>query len=169
MRNSMAKFLQDHIGAEKNILVLVLGAVVSSVVTLAVPFVLLVVCNVIDYATGLAAAPNRGQERNSDKGFRGILKKVLMWLLVALGLVFDVLLYFAGLILGWTLPFNFLVATLVCVWLLSNEAISIIENVSDAGVDVPPFLLPVVNWVKSRAEKNAEEVGGDGEKPSGGE
>lgn len=156
MKSGITRFLQDHIGAEKNILVLVLGALVSSVVTLAVPFVLLVVCNIMDYATGLAAAKNRGQERKSDRGFRGILKKVLMWLLVALGLVFDLLLYFAAVILGWSLPFNFLVATLVCVWLLSNEAISIIENVSDAGVDVPPFLLPVVNWVKAKAEKEAD-------------
>lgn len=44
--------------------------------------------------------------------------------------------------------------------------ISIIENVSDAGVDMPPFLLPVVNWVQSRAEK---EAGGEDETPPAGE
>jgi Phage-related holin (Lysis protein) len=45
---------------------------------LAVPVLLLVAVNVIDYGTGLAAAKYRDQKISSYKGFRGIAKKVCM-------------------------------------------------------------------------------------------
>ena len=118
---------------------------------LAIPFGLLMVCNVIDYATGVIAAPKRGQQRSSERGFAGIVKKICMWLLVLVGVVVDMLLAFVSGAFGWALPVSFAAACLVCVWLLLNELISIIENLADIGVSVP-FLLPLVKWVKKKAE-----------------
>ena len=56
---------------------------------LAVPVILLVVCNLIDYATGLMASKYRAQDINSYKSIRGIFKKVSMWLLVVVGAIID--------------------------------------------------------------------------------
>ena len=50
---------------------------------LAIPILLMVGTNIIDYATGLIAAPKRSEDINSYKSMRGIWKKVCMWLLVA--------------------------------------------------------------------------------------
>ena len=47
---------------------------------LAVPVILLVVCNLIDYMTGLMASKYRAEDINSYKSIRGIFKKVSMWL-----------------------------------------------------------------------------------------
>ena len=56
---------------------------------LAVPVILLVACNLIDYATGLMASKYRAQDINSYKSIRGIFKKVSMWLLVVVGAIID--------------------------------------------------------------------------------
>ena len=63
-----------------------------------------------------------------------------MWILIGIGgaMVDWLLLYAAGTI-GIALPVSFLVACLVAVWLIANEIISILENMVDIGVSIPPF------------------------------
>lgn len=46
-------------------------------------------------------------------------------------------------------------ATVVAVWLVVNEIISILENMIDIGVDMPPFLLPIVKYIKKKTEETA--------------
>lgn len=122
---------------------------------LAIPVLLLVLCNVIDYGTGLVAAKYRNQALDSYKGFRGIAKKVCMWLLVVVGAIIDQLVKYAGASAGITLPFTFLIACVVAVWLICNELISILENISDIGVALPPFLEKIVKNLKSQVEVKA--------------
>ena len=62
-----------------------ISAVMSWMGILAVPVLLLVGCNVVDYLTGLWAAKYRTERINSYKGIRGIIKKVCLWLLVLVG------------------------------------------------------------------------------------
>lgn len=124
---------------------------------LAIPVYLLVLLNIADYATGYVAAPYRGQERKSSIGLRGIAKKCCMWLLVGLGASVDWLLAYSVGAIGITLPFSFAVASLVAIWLIANEIISILENIGDIGVNVPPFLVVLVKWVKAGAEKAGEQ------------
>ena len=78
-----------------------------------------------------------------------------MWLLVLVGFMIDTLLAYLAQTMGWAMPFQFAVACLVCIWLLVNEFISIIENIADLGVEVP-FLMPLVKWVKQKAEDTAK-------------
>ena len=119
---------------------------------LTVPVLLMVACNVLDYATGLMASTYRSQDINSYKSIRGIMKKVCMWLLVVVGAVIDQLLLYASQTAGITLPFTFLVACIVAIWIICNEIISILENIKDMGVAIPGFLLPIVEHVKSQVE-----------------
>lgn len=119
---------------------------------LAVPALLLVAVNIIDYGTGLAAAKFRSQKISSYKSFRGIAKKICMWLLVAVGAIFDCLLAYAAQQAGTALKFGYAVASLVAVWLICNEIISILENISDIGVVLPPFLVKIAGSLKSQVE-----------------
>ncbi len=50
-------------------------------------------------------------------------------------------------------PVHFLVACVVAVWIICNELISILENMVDIGVKLPPFLMPIVRMLKDQAEK----------------
>ena len=119
---------------------------------LAVPVGVLVVCNLIDYGTGLAASPYRGQPIDSYKSFRGIAKKICMWLLVGVGAMLDWLIRYATDYIGINIPINFLIACIVAVWLIANEIISILENMVDIGVKIPPFLMPLVKNIKKQVE-----------------
>lgn len=119
-----------------------------------VPFVLLMCSNVIDYFTGLMAAPNRQDKGiSSYKSMRGIAKKVSMWLLVIVGAMIDALLKYSTETLGFTVPFHFLVACVVAIWIVCNEIISILENMVDIGIKLPGFLMPLVKNIKAYAEK----------------
>ena len=119
---------------------------------LAFPVYILVLLNIIDYFTGLTAAPYRKEKRNSTKGFRGIAKKVCMWVLVGLGAILDWLLGYAAGTIGIVMPFNFLLGSAVAIWLICNEVISILENIGDIGVKVPGFLRTLIEWVQKSTE-----------------
>lgn len=132
-----------------------LSALMAWMGVLAVPVLLLVGCNLIDYVTGRLAAKYRTQEITSYKGLKGIIKKVCMWLLIVVGAVVDVLINYALENIGAGFELPFIVAVVVAVWLLVNEIISILENVMDIGVTIPPFLLPLVKNIKRQIEDTA--------------
>lgn len=143
----------------QNIKIIVTGifaALTARLGALAAPLYILIFLNVADYATGFVAAPYRGEKRSSEVGFRGIAKKVCMWLLVAVGGVLDWLMAYAMESIGIELSFHFLVAAVVALWLICNEIISILENIGDIGVELPPFLMRMVRWVKAAAEDKAK-------------
>ena len=119
---------------------------------LAVPVYLLVVTSVIDYATGIAASICRKETVSSYRGIRGIIKKVCMWLLVAVGAVIDILAAYAAEQTGITLPFGYAAASLVAVWLICNELLSILEIIAQTGVQLPPFLEKMISYLKTQAE-----------------
>ena len=118
-----------------------------------VPVLLMVGCNVIDYITGLMAAKNREDGKiSSYRSIRGIAKKIGMWVLVIVGVIMDCLLLFVSDVLGFQMPFTFLVACIVAVWIVCNEIISILENLIDIGVNIPTFMIPLVKNIKAYTE-----------------
>lgn len=147
----------------------VVSALMSWMGILAVPVLLLVGCNIIDYATGLCAVKYRNDSISSYKSIRGITKKVCMWLLVVVGAFIDVLIQYAVECAGIGLTVPFVVATVVAVWLVVNEIISILENMSDIGVNMPPFLLPLMKYIKKQVEDKAELAGEKQEEAQGAE
>ena len=73
-----------------------------------------------------------------------------------MGAIIDWLIIYAGEAAGIILPFTFLIACVVAIWLICNEIISILENVVDIGVELPPFLAPVVRNIKKQVEDKAK-------------
>lgn len=132
-----------------------ISAVMDFLGILAIPVFLMVGCNIIDYVTGLIASKYRQEQINSYKGMRGIIKKVCMWLLVVVGTMVDVLIKYATQTMGFNIQIPFIIATLVTMWIVVNEIISILENLVDIGIALPPFLMPIVKRIK----KEMEEVG----------
>lgn len=129
------------------------GSLLSSAFgILYIPVLLMVACNVLDYVTGLMAAPARSDGISSYLSMKGIIKKVTMWLMVVVGAIIDELLLYASDVLGFSLPFTFLVACIVAIWIVCNELISILENMIDIGVSIPSFLMPLVKNIRSQTE-----------------
>lgn len=92
---------------------------------------------VVDYITGLMAA---GLEKklSSGVGFRGIFKKVVIFCLVAVGNIIDTYIIQNGSVLR----------TAVVFFYLSNEGISILENVGRIGLPIPEKLRSVLEQLK---------------------
>ena len=148
----------NKVDVVKGFLSAVFGVLTSLFGSLALPIILLVGCNVIDYITGIGASFYRGQEISSYKGIRGITKKVCMWLLIVVGVIVDELIVYAVAHLGLAIPVTFVVACVVALWLICNELISILENLKDMGVPLPNFLVKLTQNIKSQIETKADVI-----------
>lgn len=134
-------------------------AVVSSWLgTLAIPVYILLACNVIDYITGIKAACARKDQVSSYKSIRGITKKVFMYILIIVGIFVDVMLQYMFDKLGIPISLPFIVGCIVACWLVMNEMLSILENLSEIGVPMPPFLMPLVERIKGSVEKKGNDI-----------
>ncbi|KAF5053427.1 Bacteriophage holin family protein [anaerobic digester metagenome] len=96
---------------------------------------------VIDYITGLMAAFIE-KKLSSEVGFKGIFKKVLIFLLVAVANIIDQNLIGNG----------SAIRTAVIFFYLSNEGISIIENSSRIGLPIPAKLKNVLVQLKDKED-----------------
>ena len=145
----------------KAFFITIFSTIASLLGALAIPVAVLIISNIIDYITGIAAGPKRGQKIDSYKSFRGIWKKVCMWLLILIGALIDWMLMSACTTVGINIPFDFVVSIVVATWLVFNELISILEKMMDIGVDIPPFLMPLVKNLKKQTEDKATLEEGD--------
>ncbi len=157
----------DNIKKVQAVLIGVLAAVNGFLGNLAVPVYVLLACNIIDYITALIAAPKRGEQIDSLKGFNGLKKKVLMYLLIAVGWLIDTLVNYAAQQVRPDFRQPYIVAVVVALWLAFNEMLSIVENVADADGPVPPFLRKLIKNLKKKTE-DVTETGGDDEREQSG-
>ena len=136
--------------------------------TLAVPVYILLACNIIDYLTGITAALTRREQVSSYRGIIGIAKKVFMYLLIVVGVFVDLMLQYMFKYLNIPISLPFIVGCVVACWLVFNEMISILENLNDIGVPMPPFLVSIVKKLRSLIEKKGKDIKdsvGEEEKP----
>ncbi|MDU7337376.1 MAG: phage holin family protein [Clostridium sp.] len=124
---------------------------------LAVPVYLLILSSLTDYVTGIMASIYRKEAVSSYRSIRGIIKKILTWSLVGVGVAIDFLLMYAGSQAGMgELPVRYAVASLVAVWLTVNELLSILENIQATGVRLPPFLTQILQGIQKCVEKQQD-------------
>lgn len=135
----------------KNGIAAIVAAFFSFFGLLAVPLLLLVPCQMIDWFTGIAAARIQGIKIESKVSYQGIVKKVCMYLLIFVGWVMDLLIAYLMTNLNVQLVLPNVVSCFVAVWLILNELISITENVDIIGVHVP-FLSPIMKLLKEKVE-----------------
>ena len=100
----------------------------------------------IDYITGVMCAIS-DKTLSSEVGFKGICRKVLIFLLVGIGHIVDAQVIGGGGVLR----------TAVIFFYLSNEGVSLIENAAHLGLPVPDKLKAVLEQLHDRAEKGGDE------------
>ena len=106
----------------------------------------LVMFAVVDYITGVMCAIN-DQELSSEVGFRGICRKVLIFILVGIANILDVEVIGTGSLLRTSIIFFY----------LSNEVVSLLENAAHLGLPVPAKLKDVLAQLHNRAEEGGED------------
>jgi toxin secretion/phage lysis holin len=101
-------------------------------------FKTLVLFIVLDYLTGMAASAYEGK-LNSKVGFRGILKKVVIFAIVAIAHSLD------------QLTGGNIIKTATIFFYLSNELLSMIENAGRLNVPIPPFIQNAVSLLRQKS------------------
>lgn len=97
---------------------------------------------VIDYISGLLSAWHN-KAISSRIGAKGIIKKVGLFLLVAVANIVQMIV---------SIP----IREVVIFYLIANEMISILENVGGMGIGIPPVLTDALAQIKN---KNTDEKG----------
>lgn len=114
---------------------------------MAVPVTVLIFLMALDYLTGLAGA-YINKELSSRQGVRGIIKKLCYLGAVAAAAASDWALAAAG--LSSVYDNGCSAAIMVAMWLIINELISILENLSRIGIPLPEKLLELIKRLKNK-------------------
>ena len=107
--------------------------------------VALVVFVTVDYLTGVMCAIE-DKTLSSEVGFKGICRKVIIFMLVGIGHVLDIQVIGTGSVLRTAIIFFY----------LSNEGVSLLENAAHLGLPIPEKLKDVLEQLHDRAEKEGE-------------
>lgn len=109
----------------------------------------LMLCMVIDYVTGIIVAgvfhkssKTTNGSLESAVGFKGLIKKVTILMMVALGACIDK-----------TVGTTFLRDSIVIGFML-NEVLSIVENVGLMGVPLPKIITKAIELLRAKAGDN---------------
>lgn len=140
----------------KTAIAVALAAATAYFRELAIPVLVLAVVMAIDYISGMVSAWIKC-ELSSRVGVLGIVKKVAYLLAVVVAIVADWVVQTAGAQLGVDLGGFYFFGLLVTVWLVLNECISILENISEIGVPLPAFLLKLIEKLKKTVEDTGEQ------------
>ncbi len=96
---------------------------------------------IIDYITGVMCAVI-DKKLSSEVGFKGIFKKVLIFLLVGIANILDVQVIGTGSVLR----------TAVIFFYISNEGVSLLENAAHLGLPIPQKVKTVLEQLHDRSE-----------------
>lgn len=96
----------------------------------------------IDYITGVMCAVT-DKKLSSEVGFKGICRKVIIFMLVGVANILDTRVIGTGSVLRSAVIFFY----------LSNEGISLLENAGHLGLPIPEKLKAVLEQLHDRAEK----------------
>jgi len=99
----------------------------------------------LDYLSGVMKAIYL-KKLSSEVGFRGICKKVTIFIIVAVANIIDVHIIKDGSVMRSAVMFLF----------IANEGISLLENAGELGVPVPEKLLDVLKQLRADNSKNAD-------------
>lgn len=131
----MVKYIKYFISALGTFGVYLFGSLDIALQTLLI-FIL------FDYLTGILKS-YKSKTLNSNKGIKGIKKKVGILLLVSISCFIDRLIGDSGLI-----------RTSVIYYLVANEGLSIIENLGEMDILIPEFLKDKLEQLKNKDAKN---------------
>ena len=100
---------------------------------------------VVDYITGVMCAIS-DHTLSSEVGFKGICRKVLIFLLVGIANILDVQVIGTGSVLRTAIIFFY----------ISNEGVRLLENAGHLGLPIPEKMKNVLQQLHDRSEKGDE-------------
>ena len=122
------------------------------------PLIVLGVVMVVDYVTGILSAWI-SKVLSSRIGLIGIVKKLAYLAAVCVAVIIDYIIQQAIIKAGVELNgIGVYFGMIVTIWLILNECLSILENLSEIGVPLPKFLVSAAERLKKTTEKAGEKA-----------
>lgn len=131
------------------------SAIIAYFHVIVIPLIVLLVVMIADYISGMTKAWISA-ELSSKIGIKGIVKKLCYALVIIVAACVDWLIASGLAAVGKDIGRTYYFGILVTVWLIINEMLSILENLSAIGVPLPAFLGKVVKRLKASVEKEDE-------------
>ncbi len=131
------------------------AAIGSMCKELAVPFFVLCVLMIADHITGMVKSWQLGT-LCSRTGIKGFIKKLCYGLAVVAAIGIDYVIVIASSKFGYDIGVQPFFGWLCTAWLIINECISILENLSAMGVPMPTFLAKAAKKLKNNVECAAD-------------
>lgn len=111
-------------------------------------FIALLVFMLLDYITGVIIAIVN-KKLSSEIGFKGLAKKLLILVFVAVGHIIDT----------YILGNSAAAMSAVILFYLSNEGISIVENAAELGLPVPQKIKSILQQLRTKGDKDNADKG----------
>lgn len=103
----------------------------------------------LDYLTGVIIAVIN-KKLSSEVGFKGLAKKFLILIFVAVGHILD----------AYVLGDMAVAMTAVMLFYVANEGVSIVENAALLGLPVPKKITNILEQIKNKSEESENEKDG---------
>lgn len=123
-------------------------------------FALFLAFNLADWITGWMKSRIAHKE-NSKAGWKGVLKKLGYWIMIAVAFGASAVFVEIGKTIGVDLGITTLLGWFVLASLLVNEIRSICENFVEAGYNVPQILIRGLEVAEKAINKEADTDSGD--------
>lgn len=104
---------------------------------------------IIDYVTGIAKLFFTKQIFSWKTGVIGVVRKLMYGLLVMVGFLTDYIIIATSNDLGIDLKIKGFIGITIVFYLISNEGLSILNNLKDCGVPLPTFLANIFDKLKN--------------------
>ena len=144
------------------------SAILGTIATLAEQYVILIIlvaaAIVLDVITGLVKCFAIGEKLSSDKGTRGFWKKIMLLVSLLFAFFLDVSIPTILEVVSIKLPFekSLLFGSIVGVYIILNESISICENILKANkMALPRWLKKLFQDAKKDIDEGGQKNGND--------
>jgi toxin secretion/phage lysis holin len=148
----MEKSIQKVINFTEIIVAILGGWLSSELKAIAPVMIILVTLMILDYVSGMVSAWKDGT-LNSEKGAKGIVKKLGYLIIIACGMCFDFILTYTCDTIGIAYENRMAFGLIITIWYVVNECLSIIENVGEFSI-VPAWLSNHIKKIKDKIEED---------------
>lgn len=149
------------------IFTLSIGGWLSKMGALGYLLLIFTITMILDYVSGIIASKKESIEHpnskkygwSSKKGTLGIIKKFGYIMIVFSTMLVDCMICKMAGCINVKMPTSTFFSTIIVIWFILNEILSIIENAGRMGVkNIPKFFTKLICALKNTVEKEADEL-----------
>ncbi|HPF82605.1 MAG TPA: phage holin family protein [Bacilli bacterium] len=120
--------------------------------SLSIPLLLLIITNIIDIITGLLKSLHINENITFKKLIWGLIKKFSMYLLIIIGYIIDIIIIYTVENFNIAITNQNIFESLITIWLILDELLSILKNFMILEVPMPNFLIKIVKKLKNKID-----------------